>query len=81
MWRLDTHIGAPRYPWRLPDGTLLRTAGDAGWWTVVAGHLKKKVVRLPTVIGNYHSHPATQAEFRHDADETGLIQRLGLSLL
>ena len=81
MWRLDTHIGAPRYPWRLPDGTLLRVAGDSGWWTVVTEHLKKKAVRLPGVIGNYHSHPAAQAEFRHPVDELPLIQQLGLSLL
>jgi FkbM family methyltransferase len=81
MWRLDIHVGAPRYTWQLPDGTLLRTAGDAGWWIVVSQHLKKKVVRVPMVIGNYHSHPGTQAEFRHGDDEMTLIQRLGVSLL
>lgn len=81
MWRLDAHIGAPRYPWRLPEGTLLRTAGDAAWWSILTQHLRKKAVRLPKVIGNYYSHPSTQAEFRHDVDETALFPVLGLSLL
>jgi FkbM family methyltransferase len=81
MWRLDAHIGAPRYTWRLPEGTALKVAGDTAWWTVVTEHLKKKAVRFPGVIGNYHSHPSTQAEFRHDVDELALMTQLGLSLL
>jgi FkbM family methyltransferase len=81
MWRLDTHVGAPRYIWRLPEGTLLQVAGDSAWWTIVTEHLKKKAIRFPGVIGNYHSHPAGQAEFRHGVDEMALIQLLGLSLL
>lgn len=85
LWRLDAHIGAPRYPWQLPDGTLLRIAGDIGWWTLVTQLLKKATVRIPEIIGNYHSHPVTQAEFRrapdHASDETELMKTLGISLL
>jgi FkbM family methyltransferase len=81
MWRLDAHIGAPRYIWRLPEGTVLKVAGDTAWWTVVTEHLRKKAVRFPGIIGNYHSHPTSQAEFRHDVDELALIGLLGLSLL
>jgi hypothetical protein len=81
LWRMDTHIGAPRYPWRLSDGCPLRIAGDAGWWEVVGGLLKKKIVRVPEVIGNYHSHPASQAEFRSDTQELELLRTVGLSLL
>ena len=81
MWRLDAHVGAPRYTWRLPEGTALKVAGDTAWWTVVTEHLKRKAVRFPGIIGNYHSHPATQAEFRQDVDELALIAQLGLSLL
>jgi FkbM family methyltransferase len=81
MWRLDAHIGAPRYTWRLPEGTVLKVAGDTAWWTVVTQHMHKKAVRFPGVIGNYYSHPSTQAEFRHDVDELALMTQLGLSLL
>jgi FkbM family methyltransferase len=80
LWRMDTHLGAPRYAWRLPDGTPFRVAGDSAWWTVVTRHLGKKAVRSPWVIGNYHSHPATQAEFRYP-DEIKLMGELGVSLL
>lgn len=81
LWRLDTHIGAPRYPWRLPEGTFLRSAADAAWAGVVTKHLGKTTARLPEVIGHYHSHPQTQAEFRAPADELALIERLGVSVL
>ena len=81
LWRMDAHIGAPRYPWRLTDGTVLRVAGDVGWWQVLTQHLRKKVVRVPDVIGNYHSHPANQAEFRGERDELALMRALGINLL
>jgi hypothetical protein len=81
LWRMDAHIGAPRYPWRFPDGTVVKTIGDLCWWTVLTQHLKKKVVRLTDVIGNYHSHPGEQAEFRGPSNEEALMNSLGLSLL
>jgi hypothetical protein len=81
LWRMDAHLGAPRYPWRLPDGTLLKVIGDAGWWMLLAGHLKKKLVRLPEIVGNYHSHPDSQAEFRAPQAESALLNQLGISLL
>src|SRR5262249_18371445 len=81
IWRMDAHIGAPRYPWRLPEGTTLRIAGDAAWWSVLTGHLKKKAVRLPQVIGNYHCHPGTQAEFRGPQGELALTYEMGVSLI
>lgn len=81
LWRMDAHVGAPRYPWRLADGTVLKVAGDVGWWQVLTRHLQKKVVRLPDIIGNYHSHPASQAEFRGGEPELDLMNSLGISLL
>ncbi len=81
LWRMDTHIGAPRYPWRFPDGSLVKVAGDSCWWTIVTQHLKKKVVRVSDVIGNYYSHPNTQAEFRGPSDELELMGSLGVNLL
>jgi len=82
MWRLDAHIGAPRYPWRFPEGTPMRSAADAAWWLVLANHLKKPLLRLPIVIGNYHYHPKEQAQYRAlPYDELALIQQLGISLV
>jgi hypothetical protein len=81
LWRMDAHIGAPRYPWRFPDGTIVKVIGDVCWWTLVTQLLKKKAVRLADVIGNYHSHPGEQAEFRGPSNETALMNALGLSLL
>ncbi len=80
LWRMEAHIGVPRYPWRLPDGTLIKVVGDLSWWTLVTQHLKQKAVRLPEIIGNYHSHPGDQAEFRGPADETALVNALGINL-
>jgi len=80
LWRMDAHVGAPRYPWRLPEGTLLRSAADTGWWTVLQ-QLGKRLIRLRQVIGNYHSHPHGQAEFRGPSNELELMRALGISLL
>jgi FkbM family methyltransferase len=84
MWRMDTHIGAPRYPWRMADGTkLINHGGDLGWWLLVEKHLKKKMTRLPYVIGNYYSHPEQQLDFRATGNDEHamLASDVGLSLL
>jgi hypothetical protein len=81
LWRMDAHIGAPRYPWRFSEGSVLKVAGDVAWWSVIAGHLKKTMTRLPLIIGNYHSRPGSQAEFRGPQDEVALIDQLGISLI
>jgi len=72
MWRVDAHFLAPRYPWRFRDGSLIEGSGDLAWWQVLTGNPNVKVLRLPLVIGNYHSHPHDQAEFRI-ADERHLL--------
>ncbi len=82
MWRTDVHLAAPRYPWRFPDGTLIRTVADGAWWVVLQQHAQAKLARLPLIIGNYHSHPADQAEYRSAPyDERELLQKLGVSLI
>jgi FkbM family methyltransferase len=83
MWRMDAHLRAPRYPYRMEDGTLLRAAGDAAWWGLLGNALHHKLLRVPQVIGRYHSHPADQAEFRPNAvDEIALLNsNVQLSLL
>jgi hypothetical protein len=80
LWRMDAHIGVPRYPWRLPEGTPLKVVGDLAWWHLLTHHLKKKVVRVTDVIGNYYSHPHAQAEFRGPSNEAALMSDLGISL-
>jgi hypothetical protein len=81
LWRMDTHIGLPRYPWRFADGSIIKVVGDVAWWGLISNHLKKSITRVPLVIGNYHSRPGAQAEFRGPQDEITLVTQLGLSLL
>ena len=82
IWRMAAHTVVPRYPWRLGDGSLIRKAGDAAWWMVMINRIGKKVARLPMVIGNYHSHPGDQAEFRPQSeDELSLMRDLDISIL
>ena len=81
MWRLDAHLGgAPRYPWRFQDGSLLHVAADLAWWMILQNTLRQKIVSLPMIIGNYHSHPGDQAEFRFP-DERPLFADPGVSLI
>jgi hypothetical protein len=80
IWRMDVHQSLPRFPWRLQDGSQIRVAGDAAWWLLLRDVRHLKIARLPIVIGNYHSHPADQAEFRH-ADEMPLFADPGVSLI
>jgi FkbM family methyltransferase len=80
IWRMDAHVGRPRYPWRLSEGTPIKAAGDLAWWTILAGDPRNRILRLPVVIGNYHSHPEDQAEFR-TSDERSLLSEPGVSLL
>ena len=69
MWRLEAHRRMPRYPYRFADGRLIRIVGDAIWWHAIEQMMRKKIVRLPMIVGNYRSQPSTQAEFRHSAAE------------
>ena len=68
IWRLSLHAEFSRYPWKLDDGTKILIAGDWLWWNALAGS-GKTLVRCPIIIGNYHSHPSEQAEFRHPRDD------------
>jgi hypothetical protein len=84
LWRVEAHMHVPRYPWRLPEGTLLRSASDTVWWRLLANQFHKKILRLPVVIGNYHSHPGEQAEFRaspNGEEELRLVEELGVRLV
>ncbi len=78
LWRMDVHATLPRYPWRFGDGSPIRAIADALFWQLLKMN-NFSLVRLPLVIGNYHSHPAEQAEFRVDNKvEWQLAGRLGV---
>ncbi len=80
IWRMEAHIGIPRFPWRLRDGTLIQSAGDLAWWKLLVANPNHKILSIPMVIGNYHSHPQDQAEFR-SADERPFFNDPGISIL
>ena len=76
IWRLDAHMTAPRYPWRLRDGSLIRAGGDFAWWGILQNNPKARLLRIPMIIGNYHSHP--QVEF-HEPGERELFADPGVA--
>jgi FkbM family methyltransferase len=80
IWRMDAHFGIPRFPWRLLDGTPIEVAGDLAWWNMLMSNPRLTTLRIPVVIGNYHSHPKDQAEFRA-RDERPLFSDPGISPL
>jgi hypothetical protein len=79
IWRMEAHLGVPRYPWRLRDGSLLHTSADLAWWQILQRNPNYKILAMPIIVGNYHSHPQSQAEFRFD-DERPLMVDPGVSL-
>ena len=78
LWRRELHDRAP-FPWQFASGAPIRIVGDLVWWKVAHEHLGAPVVRLPLVIGSYHSHPGDQAEFRSD-DEHHLLSSEGIKM-
>lgn len=67
MWRTNLHRSPFNfaYPHEFGDGSPIRSIADALWWHHLT-RLKFKLVKLPLIVGNYHSHPSEQAEFRYD---------------
>jgi hypothetical protein len=80
LWKLACHLEAPRYPYRTTDGVLIKSVADSIWWGIISNHLGKKTSRLPVIIGNYHSHPEAQAEFR-STNEFDLLKNKVISLI
>ncbi|NTW63109.1 MAG: FkbM family methyltransferase [Chlorobiaceae bacterium] len=81
MWRTHLHQALGRYPYQFGDGTSIRVIGDAVWWHLLAQN-KKKLQRIPGIIGNYYSHPKNQAEFRNSAtEEEQRLKVCGIRLL
>ena len=80
LWHMECHIGFPRYPYRTAGGAKIKVIADTVWWTYITRSLKRTAVRVPLIIGNYHSHPQSQAEFR-GADERAFLRTERVSLL
>jgi hypothetical protein len=77
MWRMEIHRKMPGYPWRFSNGQAIRSIGDGIFWALLALQ-GCRFHRLPLIIGNYHSHPHEQAEFRYDnAAEWRLFRQFG----
>ena len=77
---MEAHVGMPRFPWRLMDGSLIHAAGDLVWWVTLTTNPKLKTLRIPVVFGNYYSHPDDQAEVRTPV-ERHLLSDPGVSPL
>jgi ADP-heptose:LPS heptosyltransferase len=79
LWKMSLHQKFPRFPWKFADGTPIRTIGDGVWWRLLQ-QSGKRIVRLPWVIGHYHSHPGEQAEFRNPpAVEEEKLTKIGIA--
>ena len=52
-----------------------RSVGDGLFWSIL-GRLGMKMTRLPMVIGNYHFHPQSQAQYRVREDLLGMLPRV-----
>jgi hypothetical protein len=80
LWRMEAHVAVPRYPWRFAEGTLVRYAGDLAWLQTLSSVAGGKVACVPMIIGNYHSHPSDQAEFRKPPyDEVQMLKDIGVA--
>jgi hypothetical protein len=65
MWRRSLTLG---YITRFGDSTPMRSIADSIFWH----HCQQKgarMIKIPYIIGNYHSHPKDQAEFRYPGGE------------
>jgi hypothetical protein len=80
LWRLEAHMQAPRYPWRLADGTLLHHAAGLAWQTILTEKLCQKIVRIPIILGNCRGL-ANRAGPSIPYDERPLLQDPGISVL
>lgn len=74
MWRKSrTGFG---YPNRFLNGETIKSIGDALFWHSLQKK-GRKLVKIPKIIGVYHSAPASQAEFREHSDNENL--KMGFS--
>jgi hypothetical protein len=65
------------YPLKFGNGDLIESIGDSLWWSLIKDRYPCGAVRIPEVIGIYHSCPSSQAEFRV-TNEWDKFQKWGL---
>ena len=59
----------------------MKIIGDALWWQILI-ESGMRMVRIPSLLGHYFSHPGEQAEFRNPAEnEHEKVRRVGLRVL
>ena len=74
MWRRSL---APGYITRFGDSTPMRSIADSIFWHYCQ-QKGARMIKIPYIIGNYHSHPKDQAEFRYPGgEEWAKVQRIG----
>lgn len=65
LWRREVHRHIGAYPYEDHFGYRERVACDLWFWRAIErAYGPGSVARLPVLIGNYYSHPQSQAEFR-----------------
>lgn len=79
LWRMEVHTRIPRYPHRTVDGMRILSVSDAVFWHMLKV-LGMKLARTPMIVGQYYSHPESQAEFRA-ANEMEEIVKRNISLI
>lgn len=78
LWRRSLHDQVP-YPHRFGNGVQIKSIGDTLWWNALIRVLGGTHVRLPVLVGNYHSHPEGQAEFRLPPEQEHVASGIGLT--
>jgi tetratricopeptide (TPR) repeat protein len=65
------------YPLKFGNGDLVESIADSLWWSLIKRKYPGGAIRIPEVVGIYHSDPSSQAEFRV-TNEWEKLQKWGL---
>jgi|GEM_PF-4880415 hypothetical protein len=66
-----------QYPLKFGNGDLVESIADSLWWSLIKRKYPSGAIRIPEVVGIYHSDPSSQAEFRA-TNEWEKLQKSGL---
>lgn len=66
-----------QYPLKFRNGDLIESIADSLWWSLIKRKYPSGALRIPEVVGIYHSDPSSQAEFRV-TNEWEKLQKWGL---
>ena len=65
------------YPLKFGNGELVESIADSLWWSLIKRKYPGGAIRIPEIVGIYHSDPSSQAEFRV-TNEWEKLQKWGL---